>query len=222
MKKLSPRYRNDPDTGIDPAIEEYLDKNYFYTLPNIDEDNPKLLVVFASGNAVGKSTLARKIADQFRGVRLENDEIKRVLLQKFPELAETDTLHNLTWQYSMSLYRRLDSMTRNGLIIRDGIITWYFDLILPIFDASGYKMFTIAYDLSEAKMRELIHARGDTPTTTEERLYTLIPDQQIHLMRFLRYYHPDIMLYDDNIFDHEVVLSKLRYTIELLKDREEG
>ncbi|MFZ1812001.1 MAG: AAA family ATPase [Candidatus Saccharimonadales bacterium] len=217
MRKLSPRYRNDPDVGIDPAIETFLDENYFAHLPNLHVENPKLLVVFAGGSAVGKSTLARKIAEELHGLRLENDGIKRVLLEKYPELKGTDELHHITWQYSMSLYRRLDALTHNGLIIRDGIITWYFDRILPIFESAGYEQFTIAYDLSEEKMRELIRARGDTPTTSEERLYTLIPDQQIHLKRYLEHYQPDITLHDNNVFDHDLVLEKIDKKLAELK-----
>lgn len=214
MNKLSPRYRSDPDTGLDADIERYLDDNYFRNLPYIDECNPKVLVVFAGGSGIGKSTLSQKIADEFYGLRLENDGIKRVLLQKYPDLTHGDELHHYTWQYSMSLYRRLKDLSPNGLVIRDGIITWYFDRILPIFERQGYQLFIVGYDVSEAKMRELIHARGDTPTTTEERLYMLIPDQQIHLKRFLAHYTPDIILNDDTVFHHDDVLQALKKKLD--------
>lgn len=210
MAKLSPQYRNDSSEGIDPKLRAYLDREFFEKLEYTHENNPKLLVVFAGGNAVGKSTLAVKIADAFHGIRLENDGVKRAILSSRPELAMTDELHHITWQYTMDLYQRLDAMTNNGLIVRDGIITWYYDRILPIFVERGYELFIVGYDLSEEKMRELIATRGDTATSTAQRFFELIPDQQIHLKRFLTEYRADVVLDDTSIFDHDKVLHALR------------
>ncbi len=217
MNKLSPLYRNDTDEGIDPELRDYLDGEFFQKLEHIKEVNPKVLVVFAGGNAVGKSTLSAKIAEELHGIRLENDGVKRAVLRLKPELAMTDELHNITWRYTMNLYKRLSSLTNNGLVIRDGIITWYYDRILPIFEAQGYTLFIIGYNLSEEKMRELIAARGDTPTSTAERFYQLIPDQKIHLKRFFNVYTADVMLDDASVFDHEKVLAALKLTIARLK-----
>lgn len=214
MNKISPLYRNDAEEGIDPALRDYLDKEFFQKLANIDETNPKILVVFAGGNAVGKSTLSAKIAEELHGIWLENDAVKRALLTIKPELAMTDELHNITWRYTMDLYRRLDTVTHNGLVIRDGIITWYYDRILPIFEARGYKIFVVGYDLSEEKMRQLIAARGDTATSTMKRFYQLITDQKIHLKRFFNLYNADIVLDDASVFDHEKVVKALKEAIE--------
>lgn len=213
MDKLSPLYRNDAEAGIDPELRDYLDKEFFQKLANIDETNPKVLVVFAGGNAVGKSTLSAKIAEELHGICLENDGVKRAILAIKPDLAMTDELHNITWRYTMDLYRRLDTVTHNGLVIRDGIITWYYDRILPIFESRGYKIFIIGYDLSEEKMRQLIAARGDTATSTMERFYQLITDQKIHLKRFFKVYNADIMLDDASVFDHDKVVQALRAVV---------
>lgn len=213
MDKLSPLYRNDAEAGIDPELRDYLDKEFFQKLANIDETNPKVLVVFAGGNAVGKSTLSAKIVEELHGICLENDGVKRAILAIKPDLAMTDELHNITWRYTMDLYRRLDTVTHNGLVIRDGIITWYYDRILPIFESRGYKIFIIGYDLSEEKMRQLIAARGDTATSTMERFYQLITDQKIHLKRFFKAYNADIMLDDASVFDHDKVVQALRAVV---------
>ena len=210
MTKLSSHYREDSSDGLDPEIREYLDREYFAKLENVDVAHPKLLVVFAGGNAIGKSTLSRKIASELGGLWLENDGVKRVLLQKYPELAKVDALHHLTWKYTMDLYGRLDTVTKNGLIVRDGIITWYYDRILPIFSRGGYELFVVGYNLSEAKSQELIKQRGDTATTTVERLLKLREDQRIHLERFLTEYDADSMLDDDTVFDHDAVVAAIR------------
>lgn len=219
MDSLSPRYRNDPADGLEPDIRKYLDEHYFSKLAYLDTQNPKLLVVFAGGNAVGKSTLAERITREFHGLRLENDGVKRAILAKHPELVMTDKLHKITWQYTMDLYARLDQLTANGLVIRDAVITWYYDRILPLFEERGYALFIVGYDLSDEKMRELINARGNTLTSTTERFHILIEDQKIHLARFLSHYTPDIVLRDDTVFDHGSVVAALHYKLDALKEK---
>ncbi len=217
MTKLSPSYREDSSEGIDPEIRAYLDKEYFYKLDNLDVKNPKLLVVFAGGNAVGKSVLSERIGRELLGIRLENDGVKRAILQKYPELIMTDTLHQLVWKYTMDLYGRLGGLTQNGLVIRDGVITWYYDRILPVFLKQGYELLVVGYDLSERKSRELIEQRGDTPTTTKRRLLDLREDQRIHLERFFREYKVDIVLNDETVFDHEAVILAVREKLATMK-----
>lgn len=154
LDKLSPHYRMDESEGIDPSLNEYLDENYFRKINNVNKTNPKLLVVFSGGNAVGKSTLSKKIGDELDGLVIENDAIKRSIIDMMPDVDRSKQIHNLTWQYTMGLYPRLDSMTENGLIVRDGIIDWYFDRILPLFP--DYELFIVAYDLTREKSIELI------------------------------------------------------------------
>lgn len=218
-KKVSPRYREDSSEGIDSEMRDFLDNEYFAKLNNIYHTNPKLLVVFAGGNAVGKTTLSKKIESELKGLRLENDGVKRAVLGKYPELAMTDKLHNITWQYTMDLYKRLEDLTTNGLVIRDGIITWYYDRILPVFKERGYEVFTIGYDLSETKMKQLIEERGDTATSTAARFFELLHDQQIHLKRFFDNNRADVMLDDDTVFDHDRVVDGIRTKLVLVADR---
>lgn len=217
MKKLSPLYRNDSEAGLDDEIKQYLDKNYLSNLRNKDQENPKIVVVFSGGNAVGKTTISRLIERELKGLVLENDEVKRNILAYKPEL-DRSQLNRLTWQYTMYLYKHLDDITKNGLVVRDGVIDWYYDRILPIFKQQAYELFIIGFDISYEKTIELIKKRGDTPTVKEERFYTLIKDHMIHTRRFRSEYMPDIMLDDNSVFDHDLVLSKLRDRISALNN----
>lgn len=175
-------------------------------------------MVFSGGNAVGKSTLAQRLSKEFQGLVLENDAVKRVLLKYDPSLREDrDNLNNLTWQYTMNLYERLDSVTHNGLIIRDGVIDWYFDRILPVFKERGYELFIIGFDISREKSIELIRTRGDTPTVKVERFYSLLDDHAIHIKRFRELYTPDVLLGDENLFHYEEVIQKLRDLLDSLQ-----
>jgi predicted kinase len=208
MPPLSPHYRTDDPDGIDSKIKDYLDATFLKHLVNIERRNPKLLVVFSGGNAMGKTTIANKISDTHGGLVLENDAVKRQLKEYIPD-ADRDSLNRFTWQYTMDLYGRLDGLTANGLVVRDGVIDWYFDRILPIFERAGYPIFIIGFELSREKTIELIKKRGDTPTVSEERFYELLDDHAIHTRRFREIYTPDVLLTDANVFDHDFVLKKL-------------
>lgn len=215
-QKLSKHYRNDSDTGLDPEIRAYLDKEYFSKLPNINRRNPKLLVLFSGGNAAGKSTLSRKISHELHSIVLENDAVKRCLLARWQDLDRVQ-LNQLTWKYTMQLYRNLDSYTSNGFIVRDGLIDWYYDRILPIFTGAEYELFVIAFDISREKSIELIRARGDTPTTSPDRLITILDDHEIHTKRFRSLYTPDILLTEQNLYDHKSVIDAIQQKLDSLR-----
>jgi hypothetical protein len=214
--KLSSTYREDADMGVPSDVKEYLDRHFLYSLKNRTVLNPRLLVVFSGGNGVGKSVLSRKIESELSGVVLENDEVKTHLLKYDPQI-DRDNLQRLTWQYTMDLYRRIDKEVPNGLIVRDGVIDWYHDRILPIFEAQGYDLFVIGYDISEQKSAELIRARGDKPTVSVERLISLFNEHAMHQVRFREVHKPNIMLNDDTIFDHDSVIKMIRERLESLR-----
>lgn len=169
MPKLSPTYREDDVDSLPNDVRAYLDQHYLPTLENTTKQNPKLLVVFAGGNAVGKSTLAKRISQELNGVILENDAIKKWLLRYNPDINQDD-LDTFTWKYAMNLYGRLDSITQNGLIIRDGIIHWYFDRILPIFEAQGYPVFIISMEPSTVWNHRLKNASNSYKHEAKPRL----------------------------------------------------
>lgn len=216
MSKISPAYREDSYEGLPASAKDYLDEHFLAHLPNIQVENPKLLVVFSGGNAVGKSGLSKRIAEELHGVILENDAIKLHILQLNPNI-DRDELQLLTWQYTMDLYHRCGSDIRNGLIIRDGVIDWYYDRILPIFEKQGYEIFVIGYDLSRQKLTQLINARGDRPTVSAARLIAQLDDHEIHQKRFRGVYKPDILLTDDAVFDYDRVIEAIRLRIAGLK-----
>ncbi len=208
MTQLTEHFRNDNPDGLPPEVKTFLDERYLAKLPELDISRPKLLVVFSGGNALGKTTLSRKIGAELHGLVLENDAIKECLLERYPKM-DRDVRNKLTWQYTMDLYQRLPDITGNGLVVRDGLIDWYFDRILPIFERQGYPVFIIGYDVSREKNEQMIRTRGDKPTIGIERMLRLIDEQQIHMQRFRKFYTPDIMLTDNNLFDHDRVIDAL-------------
>jgi predicted kinase len=209
MKPQSPHYRNDDMGRLDESIQAYLDAQYLPRITNLDKQNPKVIVVFSGGNAVGKTTLSRKIEKELGAVVIENDEIRRYL-KDYLGTANASVLSPITWKYTNLLYGRLGEITENGLVVRDGVIDWYYDRLIPLFEKNGYRLFIIGYDLSDTKSRELIKRRGDTPTFKAERAYHLLDDHNIYIKRFREQYTPDILLNDDTVFDHDSVIEALR------------
>ncbi len=206
--------RNISGEAIDPELRGYLDREFFQKLDNINATNPKVLVVFAGGNAVGKSTLSAKIAKELRGLRFNNDDIRRAIVRKFPELARTQRVNQLLWQYSMDMYDRLESMTSNGLIIRDAIITGSYEKILPQFEVRGYGLFVIGYDLSDEKLKQLIIDRGDTDIVTVQNMLNQLEFHKQNRQRFFGEYSADIMLDDESVFEHDEVVHTLQEIIK--------
>lgn len=206
-------YKDDSYDGVSVAVRSYVDEHYLKSLKNIQVANPKLLVVFSGGNAVGKSTLAKKIGDECSALVLENDAIKHTIMEQNPRLSR-DERNLLTWQYTMDLYHRIDhQFTKNGLIVRDGVIDWYYDRILPIFQQKGYALFVVGYDISPEKNEALICARGDQPAVTVEHLIEMMPEHRLHIQRFRENYTPDIVLNDDTIFDTDRVIDTIKEKI---------
>ena len=217
MSRISPAYREDTYEGLPADVKQYLDEHFLVNVPNLEAENPKLLVVFSGGNAVGKSSLSQKIARELHGVVLENDAIKLHILELMPNI-DRERLQLLTWQYTMNLYERCSDI-KNGLIIRDGVIDWYYDRILPIFKKQGYEVFIIGYDLSKEKLIQLINSRGDKPTVSAKRLISQLDDHEIHQKRFRAMYKPDILLKDENVFNHDMVIDAIRSKIKKLGNR---
>lgn len=208
MQEPSSYYRDDAIDILPGDINQLLDDNFLSKLDNLEETNPKMLVVFSGGNALGKTTLSKNIGSKLHGLVIENDAIKKTIKDYNNHLSREE-LNKYTWAYSMNLYARLEKVTPNGLIVRDGIIDWYYDRILPIFEKQGYKIFVIGFDVTSEKRIELIMKRGDTETTTTDRLMQLVDIHDKYISRFRTIYVPDISLNDTNLFNHDRVLRAI-------------
>ena len=191
---------NDSIDGLDPSLVSYLDDSYFRHLPNVGLSNPKLLVVFSGGNALGKTSIAKRVENQLGGLIIATDDIKEHILKYQPEIDQKD-LNVSTWKYSMGLYSRLEELTPNGLVVRDSVIDWYHDRILPIFKNTGYELFVIGFDVSAEKRKELINGRGDKSTVSAASLIEQIPEHIQYADEFRKIHKPDVLLNEDNLFD---------------------
>ena len=204
---------------IDPIIEppkivrDHLDGVYVGSLDNLDKKNPKIVVLFSGGNGVGKSTLAQKIKGDLNALVLENDKIKTHI--KSMDIAkDRDELNRLTWQYATTLYERLGEFTENGLVVRDGVIDWQYDRLIPIFDRLGYKPFIVQFEVSREQNVELLKKRGDSDLYSVDRLANLLDEHELRQKEFRSSHKADVILKDEDLFNHQMVLYHLASTLE--------
>ncbi len=196
-------------------IRDYLDKNYFEKLPRVRNRNPKLLISFTGGSGVGKSTLSHKIGEDLGALVLETDEIRSIILKRFPN-ASKEIRDNILRSYGTSMYQRINELTPNGLIVRDGLVDLHHGHLLPLFKDQGFPLFIIGYDISRQKKEKLIRDLGDKDTVTAEALIGIIDEQNTRAKDFQAVYTPDILLHDDDMFDHDKVINAVKKKLESL------
>lgn len=216
MDKLSPNYMTKEFKGMPKEIQDEFDKEYFAHLANTNVSNPKLMVTYSGGSAVGKSSLSTALQTALHGVVLENDAVRALIAKLRPELPK-DERNILFWQYTMSIYTRMSKLTKNGLIIRDGVVDWYYDRVFPLFEQQGYEIFIVAFDISRQKREQLILRRGDKETVSANRLLEIMDEQDFHIERFRKFRKPDITLHDDDMFDHDKVIAAIKAKLETLR-----
>lgn len=209
-------YEKDEVNFVPDDLKAYLDEHYLKKLKNLSATNPKLLVIFAGANAAGKSTISEKISKELHGLVLRNDIVREMVIKQYPGLERVDRNHYI-WGYHMSVYERLDQITKNGLVVRDAVSSWYPERILPVFTERGYAVFIIAFDVSREKYIEIMRKRGDTPVITVERQIEMLDEHLEHLQKFLSLYTPDITLHDDNMFDHDTVIAAIKARLDSLR-----
>lgn len=202
------------------AIIPYLDEVYLEQLAYLDVQRPKLLVVFSGGNAVGKSSLAAVLKDHFQALVLENDAVRGVLLEYEPELVhDRERLGNAVWRYMQDLCERMSQLTSNGLVIRDAVIDWHFEKILPLFSQQGYELFIVRFEVSREKRQELLAKRSEKQWISNELLAAQFDQYDVHSARFLAAYTPDIILTDETMFDYDTVIEALQKKLQRMNSK---
>lgn len=208
-------YKDDGLIHVPDNVRAYLDAHFLPNIPNVSVSHPKLLVVFSGGNAMGKSAISARLASDLQALVLENDGIRRALVAQYPKMSR-DELNRYLWQYMQDLYANLSNLTPNGLVVRDGVIDWYHDKILPFFKKQGYTIFVIAFDLSRQKRAELIKTRGDTAVGQVNDFLKLLDDHIYYEKKFRDQHTPDLVLDDTNLFDHDAVVSAVQKVLATL------
>src|SRR5215217_8234251 len=105
----------------DEITLDEVDQTYWPMIKNIDTKNPRLMVLFSSPAGTGKSTTAKEIEEQFHGLRLQNDAIRKIIQKTNPSLTLAER-SKITHNYMEYLWEELVSTSPNGLWIIDASI----------------------------------------------------------------------------------------------------
>lgn len=163
------------------------------SLKNVDVRNPKLVVVFSGPPSSGKSTTAKQIEQKFKGVRIENDFVLRLLAKRFP--SQTHEWRNSTKNIAMNkVWERIPYEVTNGLLIGDFSIDRSYQTMLDFSKKHGYKVLLIAMDIDSDTHRTWTIAGGDREFASLESYLNSMEKFRHDQALFLKKYTPDMSL----------------------------
>jgi len=147
-----------PSAGeIPEAKYQKIFENHLKYLKYLDEVNKPAIILFSGTQAMGKSFLARKIEDEFRGLRISNNVIRSYMVEFGLEV----TRENVS-KYSEYFFSKIGKYTKNSLIILDSSVCRKYEKIKKMFASKGIKeSFLIRIDLDYEEARRRLHERND-------------------------------------------------------------
>ncbi|GEM_PF-1319225 len=145
---------------------------YLKQLLHLEIPHQKLVICFSGIPGSGKTALAKKIEERYLGVRINNDDLRRVIaevMEKYRLLRNEENnqkmLHD-SLAYFFSAY-----LGKNKLIILDSSIDRTWKEEKKWFEESGYSFFIIRMDISlEEIHRRLQEREMKMPERNFERL----------------------------------------------------
>lgn len=166
---------------------------YIASLKNLDVIHPRLLVLFSGAPGVGKTTIARKIESEFRGLRLENDAIRRMLKQDYPEM-ELEDISHLTYVIMQNSWDWLIENSVNGLFIIDAGIDRRYSLAEELARKHGFDSVLLAFEISDEEHEKRIRVRGAHPFASLDRILSFAQQRRQEQRDFLSQHVPDMII----------------------------
>lgn len=183
-----------------PSVLKSIDRLYRPTLQNLNVSNPKALILFSGPPSSGKSTVAKVVAKRFKAIRLENDAIRLLATELFPELTlqqKTDLCH----AYMNMLWPELIDTVPNGLFVIDSSIDRQYKQVFNTAKRNGLKTILFAMQIPEELHKKWIVNVGDVPYASSELRLANMATMREDQARFLEHHTPDMFLGPDYKID---------------------
>lgn len=133
-----------------------INKEYFKKLKNLSINHKKLVVCFSGFSGSGKTHIAKILEKKYKGVRIRNDDIRKIIIKK--KIREID---KITYSYLEWLLKNWKF--KNKLIILDSGIDRRYLKILALLKKKKYPVFIIRINTSKriACQRAFERANGE-------------------------------------------------------------
>lgn len=130
-------------------------------LKNLNVKNNKIMILFSGITGSGKSYLAKKIEERYKGLRINNDDIRDIIRDEVLPLARPKSIdkQNILENYLGYLYGNLPQT--NGFLIMDSSIDRKFSVIKDFASKNSYAMFIIRIDLPREMITKQILQRTE-------------------------------------------------------------
>lgn len=190
------------------TVLEAIDERYRPTLQNLNVSNPRVMILFSGPPDSGKSTVAKAVAERFKTIRLENDAIRIIATELFPEFSlqqKTDLCH----AYMNKLWPELIETVPNGLLVIDASIDRQYEEIFKFTEKHNFKTILFAMQIPEAIHKKWLASTGDTPYASTKLRLAKMQKFRKDQERFLMHHNPDMFLPSDYKIDDVYELINL-------------
>ena len=134
--------------------------SYYDVLTNRNTAHPRHLVLFSGIPGSGKSTVARTITGELKGVLVSNDDIRDLIVRVAPTIT-TSTREKMKMGVVTALLERLATIP-NGLVVNDASVDRGYDYYANWAQKYGYSIILFRMDVPRSVIERRIDSRGDT------------------------------------------------------------
>lgn len=147
---------------MDSIKLDLLNEKFYSKLENLGNKNEKLLICFAGYPGSGKTDLAKKVEERFKGIRISRDKFKKIIYSDFkPETI--DEAEGLAMEYEDYIFGNLPK-EKNGLLILDSGIDRKYEKYKEWSEKNDYRMFVCGLetdrDIAVKRIKENIGAES--------------------------------------------------------------
>lgn len=159
-------------------ILEKIFQKHLSRLKHLNVPHKKLVICFSGIPSSGKTTLAEKIEERYRGIRITNDEIREIIrevMEKHKIERNEERNQEILHDYLAYLLKVYDE--KNKLIILDSGIERSYQKIFSLLQEKAYSCFVILLDIPLEIVKERLMKREERkPEKNFERLKRWIVD----------------------------------------------
>lgn len=144
-------------------IFKRLFQEHLKTLKYSNQENKPLLIIFSGIPLSGKTTLAKKLEEHYKAVRISNDSIRSIIKQlKLDALySSDDPVQNILKQYRSYFFKRFKP--RNKMWIIDASIDRDYVYYLQLAKEKGMPVFVIRLPITKEIFIKRLYVREKNP-----------------------------------------------------------